>query len=373
MKLSKAIFPIFFILIFSVFTLAQINYSGQVTEIVDGRTVIIEAQQGVKIKLKLENIEVPEPEQKLHQIVKDHLTKLVLNKYVQFKTKGFSDTQATGQLFINGIDISQQMIRDGAAWYALASKAGQNRFQIEEYENIETQAKAEKRGVWSIPEMKPAWEFRAEKERKRLAEIKKKQEEEIEKRRSQNRDSEERIKANANVQMWAEVNTVGYVLDSNIIAGYEYNIGSSQPFSGHSEVTRRSYIGTPLSIFNVSFENKEHKLLGMLVYYYHDKNPGTPESYYVFGLISKSPTPKFTDAETLTIIADGQTFRSIGSGRRVKKTDDGIEEFLSYGFTSQALTRIKRARRLDVTLGNYRGSVSGQFLEKIQTLLQNLS
>jgi endonuclease YncB( thermonuclease family) len=346
-----------------------------VTEIVDGRTVIIEPQTGIRIKLELEHIEVPESEQKLHQIVKDHLNKLVLNKFVQFRTKSFSGENSIGQIFLNGIDISQQMIRDGAAWYSVASKNGQTRYQIEEYQLIETQARAEKRGVWSIPGMKPAWEFRAHKERRRLAEMKRKQEEEIEESRTQNNNptSEKRIRSNPAGQIWVDINSVEFGLDPNIINSYKDTVGSTQPFSGYSSTTRRKYIGTPFSVLNVSFENKEHKLFGMLVYYYHDANSNTPENYYVFGLISKSPAPKFTDAKILTVVADGQTFRSIGESRKVKKTAGGVEEILSYKFSPQVLTRIKNAGKLEVELGNYRGTVPGSFLKKIQTLLKNLS
>ena len=155
--------------------LAQQRFRGTVTEVVDGKTVIIEPKKGVKITLELQNIEVPEPEQQLHQIVKDHLAKLVLNKDVEFVADGFFEKLTYGRVFVTGVDLSEQLLRDGAAWFKKSTEEAPETSVTENYRANEQQARLEKRGIWSIAGMIPAWEFRAQKaEEARLAEIKRK-------------------------------------------------------------------------------------------------------------------------------------------------------------------------------------------------------
>jgi hypothetical protein len=63
-----------------------------------------------------------------------------------------------GRLFIGDVEINKQMLRDGAAWFNDPESDGWGR----EYQEIETLAKNEKRGVWGVEGLKPAWEFRAQ-------------------------------------------------------------------------------------------------------------------------------------------------------------------------------------------------------------------
>jgi endonuclease YncB( thermonuclease family) len=50
------------------------------------------------------------------------------------------------------------MLRDGAAWYDVPEKGNQETAERQIYLNIEAVAKAEKRGVWGIKDLKPVWE-----------------------------------------------------------------------------------------------------------------------------------------------------------------------------------------------------------------------
>lgn len=161
----KVILTIIFMIAASVAALAQRTIEGTVTQIVDGRTVVIETNAKQKLTVKLQFIEVPEPEQELSATVKDHLQKLTFNKTAQFVTRQMSleTSQMTGRLTVGGVDVSQQMLRDGAAWYALPEKDSQNANERAEYQKIEATAKTEKRGVWGNANLKPAWEFRADK------------------------------------------------------------------------------------------------------------------------------------------------------------------------------------------------------------------
>lgn len=143
---------------------AQTKVGGRVVEILDGKTVVIQTFNNSKLTAELQYIEVPEAEQPFHKIAKDHLQALVLDKKIEFRARGLSSTKTVGQLLLNGVDVSQQMIRDGAAWYAVQQKNAQDYNESAIYQNTETQAKSEKLGVWSVAGLKPSWEIRAEAE-----------------------------------------------------------------------------------------------------------------------------------------------------------------------------------------------------------------
>lgn len=89
------------------------------------------------------------------------------------------------------------MLRDGAAWYALPEKNGQDAREREAYQMMETQAKTEKRGVWSIENNKPAWEFRAEMQARALEEERIKREAEKAKREAERAQADRDALANA--------------------------------------------------------------------------------------------------------------------------------------------------------------------------------
>ncbi|HEX8735479.1 MAG TPA: thermonuclease family protein [Pyrinomonadaceae bacterium] len=178
MKHPRLILLIIFTLIFGVSALAQRKFGGTVIDVVDGKTVVLEMQAGKKITVELQYIDVPEPEQQLHQTVREHLQQMVYGKQVEFVARGFTETKTIGQLLVGGVDVSQQMLRDGAAWHVLPEVSGQDEVGTKIYTDTEKQAKEEKRGVWGIEGLKPAWEFRAEKQKTPEVEISKENNEE---------------------------------------------------------------------------------------------------------------------------------------------------------------------------------------------------
>ena len=129
---------------------------------------MVEIGTSGKLKVVLQNIETPEPEQPLYGVIKEHLEKFLLGKTAVVFPKVIVNSSTVAQVFVGDVDVSQQMLRDGAAWY----KADKKTAESEIYLSNETQAKAEKRGVWGIAGLKPAWEFRAAKaERDRAEEL----------------------------------------------------------------------------------------------------------------------------------------------------------------------------------------------------------
>lgn len=156
MKNKNLIFIFFAYLVFSVSIFAQ-SYTGKITKVIDGRTAILSFSDSNQINILLQYIEVPEPEQQLSKVVKDHLEKFVLNKTVRFVFGKNYSQGWIGILFVGDTDINKQMLRDGAAWFDTPENGS-----YFEYQEVEILAKNERRGVWGIEGLEPAWKFRAE-------------------------------------------------------------------------------------------------------------------------------------------------------------------------------------------------------------------
>lgn len=149
----RILITLIFISAFNFAAFAQIKVAGKVTDVVNGKTITIETSVNNKFTVELQFIEVPRTGQPLADVVKQHLRKLTLGKTVVFQTSGFSqENQLIGQIWLDGVDLSEQMLRDGAARYANAPKDPQNSKQREAYLMMENAAKAEKRGVWEFAE-----------------------------------------------------------------------------------------------------------------------------------------------------------------------------------------------------------------------------
>ena len=58
---------------------AQSRLFGKIVEIVDGRTVTMETSAG-RVTVRLQFIEVPEPEQPLHTVVREHLARFAVEQ-----------------------------------------------------------------------------------------------------------------------------------------------------------------------------------------------------------------------------------------------------------------------------------------------------
>ena len=143
---------------------------GKVVDVLDGRTLVVETSAG-RVTVQLQYVEVPEQGQPLHAIAKDHLSKLTFGKSVEHKTRRLVQGRSIGRtVTFEGVDLSLQMIRDGAAWHEPQTTSDQPTAEAADYSAIQELAKNEKRGVWSVPGIKTPWEVRAENERLARAE-----------------------------------------------------------------------------------------------------------------------------------------------------------------------------------------------------------
>ena len=138
--------------------------SGTVTEVLSGDTMVVQTTQA-KFTIKLQYADAPEIEQPLHVIIKNHLSRFVLNKEIGFELRSLSDGTHRSKIVIGGMDLSMQMLRDGAVWYSVPDGSSHAADEKNAYLEAEALARNEKRGVWGVVGLKPAYELRLERER----------------------------------------------------------------------------------------------------------------------------------------------------------------------------------------------------------------
>jgi endonuclease YncB( thermonuclease family) len=376
MKNLKLIGPILLALLLINSVFAQDRYYGTVTEVIDGKTVVIEPQPQVKIKLELQFIEVPESEQQLSDVVKNHLSKMILNKNVEFLPKNLNDeTRPSGKVLLNGVDVGQQMLRDGAAWYAVLEKNNQNETESILYQNTETLARNEKRGVWSIAGLKPAWEFRAAKEEAKkqaeLEEIRKEKERlaEIradERAKAQAR-AEERRKAQAKANQYYGLNNSSQL---GIADWQDPSVSGLNKKSGYQNLLTK-YIpqyGIEYTLTNPGFDSYKagQDQLKIEIRSLHVKKDNIPvdlKDAFGIGFLSASEKGAFAKSNNLTISADQETYQ-LGPAFRFFQEDGGlVKELLLYRITNEQLAAISKSKNVRVKIGNYAGGI-GQDLPK---------
>ena len=126
--------------------------SGKVVSIHDGDTITV-LQGKRQIKVRLFGIDAPELKQPYGKKSKQFLVNLVAGQMVEVEESGEDRYKRTiGTIYLNGTDISAQMVENGYAWvYRKFSK---------KYTPQESKAKKQGLGLWRDKEPIPPWEWR---------------------------------------------------------------------------------------------------------------------------------------------------------------------------------------------------------------------
>jgi len=303
---------------FSISALAQVGVPGQVVDVLDAKTVVIAVAAG-DVAVELQYIEVPPVEAPMHNSIKKHLRDLVLGKRVEYYPNQITYDRTVGRLVSDNIDISQQMLRDGAGWHVPSSISGQDRSGYAEYDTFETAAKQEKRGVWADASLKPSWdEAYVAPER-----------------------------AAAPKQTLAAI-PHGYWSDPNPRLG---NIGALQ--HGYNASSKHGYVGIPLmGVSDPNALEKEYRTGVDLTYFYTEGVKGRT-GYFAITIISMSAKLRFQQRNTLTGYADGERF-VMGLPKRVaRKEGSTYYETLTYRVARSSIERLANATYVGIEAGDY--------------------
>lgn len=306
---------------------SQHRTAGEVVEVLDGKTVVVAVPAG-RVKVELQYIDVPEDGQPLHAAMKEHLKSLLMGKAVELQTKGFSREKLTGKLVLNGVDVSQQMLRDGAAWHLAFERSGQNRTEFVAYAESETLAKMEKRGVWSVAGLEPAWEYREKKQAlfvpaKTAAPV-----------------SSESKKGVQSKKYWSDVNP-------RMKAPALVTHGFHAP-------TQTGFLATPLLGVKNGPDQPLSQKTAVQLHYYYTERPNTGRSgYFLLSVVSIADDWRFKGPSTMVLDVDGKKFTI---GKPTKESDKGEfqqVEKLVYQLDAAMVERIANGGDVALKISDY--------------------
>lgn len=322
MKIMKRLSVLAILLFAASLAHAQATVTGEVVEIVNGKSVILMLPAG-KMLVELQYIEVPEAEQPLHGIVTSHLKTLVLGRRAQYKAiRMLKNGGTVGRLVIDGADVSQQMLRDGAAWHVPSENTGQNKAQADEYAASERSARDEKRGVWSIAGMKTAWDFRAD----RAAAIAAANAAKSEEKKAAIVSARSKSKS-----VWSDANPS--------LAG----VGAFA--TGYNEATKTGFISTtPLGVTTDGTLLPKGTVAAIeITYLYKQESPKQRKGTFVVTLTSRGDEWSFLKENSLDVVVDEKIIK-IGTPKREESRKDGFySEKLTYYIDRSVVERMANA------------------------------
>jgi endonuclease YncB( thermonuclease family) len=338
MKQLRRVSLLIFILALTTLGYSQSTVAGKVVQVLDGKTVVIEISGG-KLNAELQYIEVPDPDQQLHGRVSEHLEKLVLNKDVEFRSAGFAPGKTFGQLYVGSTDVAVQMLRDGAAWHVPADKSGQDAVENAVYKDHQDQARSEKRGVWGIDGMKPAWEHRAAKiEAERLARI----------------EAERAAKAAADAYYEkaaaakTPVRKPGVWGDEN---PWLKNPGAL--VHGYNAASGNGYVGTSLlGVKELENQPTDRKTAVDITYIYKQDGPNGRKGTFVLSVVSSAADWQFVTKNGLTVTVDEKTVLVVKPKRTAVREEGRAVEKLTFEVNKATLEKIVYGGEVFVKVGD---------------------
>jgi micrococcal nuclease len=155
--MSRKIAAVFIVLI----TISHFAHAttAKVIRVYNGDTITVEAQ-GKKIRIRLYGIDAPESGQDGNVAAKRFLRRLVLEHPVEIKVM---DNDQLNQIFAVVIregkesSVNAAIVANGYAW---VNPDQCKTDECPKWEDIESQARALKLGIWSDYNLVPPWEFR---------------------------------------------------------------------------------------------------------------------------------------------------------------------------------------------------------------------
>lgn len=134
---------------------ARADFTGRVVGVADGDTltVLVGARQ---VRVRLWGIDAPERGQPWSSRSRDALAARAMHRDALVGTRGTDGYGRTlARVAVDGVDLGEAQVRDGMAW--VYRRYTKDRPMIA----IEDEARAARRGLWSLPDPEPPWAWRA--------------------------------------------------------------------------------------------------------------------------------------------------------------------------------------------------------------------
>ncbi|HUR96724.1 MAG TPA: thermonuclease family protein [Pyrinomonadaceae bacterium] len=348
-----------FVALIGISVSGQIKTAGEVVDLADGNAIVVAVSTG-RIVVELQYVQLPEPGQSLYTVVRDHLRSLVVGKTVLLQTTGITRGKVTGKLTIDGIDVSQQLLRDGAAWHTPIDMSGQNEQEFGVYAGSAALARGEKRGIWAVAGLKAPWVIRAENDAMRHeAEAAARQGKPtlvgVSQFGTDTRGSAGKPAAavSARSQMDAWVDTFAFSRNEG------YGVHVFREPNGRYQVVYSS----PIMIELNSRPGKE-RLECRVMYVTGTRYDGTAARMYMLGFRAISEDYRFSKTKTrLTAVVDGKALSlgNVVSGLRAQGMIAGggmaSGEVMYFTTNKTSIRKMADAANLEFRINNYTGTV----------------
>ena len=128
---------------------------GLVVRIIDGDTIVLVDAAHDQHRIRLTEIDAPERAQPWGSKSRQALAKMIFKKDVVIKVAGTDRYGRTlGRIYLGDLDVNREMVKDGDAW------AYRQYLTDPMFVDDEKAAREHRRGLWSLPNPVPPWDWR---------------------------------------------------------------------------------------------------------------------------------------------------------------------------------------------------------------------
>ena len=131
--------------------------NGRIVSVADGDTFTLLAASRIQVRIRLDQIDAPETGQAWSQNSKKLLRDLLETGPVRVEVRGKDRYgRAVGRVYAGRTDVNLRMVEAGGAW------AYRKYLREPAFQDAEIRARANKRGLWSLPSAQtiPPWTYR---------------------------------------------------------------------------------------------------------------------------------------------------------------------------------------------------------------------
>lgn len=145
-------------LLFIIPSIVLADWSGRVTHVYDGDTVLLKPKDSAAVKVRLVEIDAPELDQKYGKVARKTLASVCQNKIATVVEEGTDKYQRLlGRLYCKEIDANWYQIKVGSAWW-YASYGKDKKLQ-----KLQTKVINQCIGLWADSNPIPPWLWRQDK------------------------------------------------------------------------------------------------------------------------------------------------------------------------------------------------------------------
>lgn len=142
-------------------TFAERRVTGKIVGVYDGDTATLLDSDKTQWKFRFNGIDAPEMKMDFGNKSKQHLSDLIFGKEVTvIYNKVDKYGRFVGKILVGGVDANLEQIKAGMAWHYKKYQDEQTPADQEAYAKAEEEARAAKRGLWSMPNATAPWDWR---------------------------------------------------------------------------------------------------------------------------------------------------------------------------------------------------------------------